>query len=332
MSGVRKSRPSSSSATRCGGCAGLTRRSSRSGMRSRSSADRRPARRGQALDNLGLVLQGAGRLEEAITAHRDAAAIFGETGDRHGEATALTNLGAALGAECAGLTRRSSRTAMRPRSSGRPATGTARALRWATSARATGGVRASLRRRSPRPGYGPPSSGRSVTGTARACTDRSRLTLRQRRPVGGGDHRSQDAAAIFRETDDRHSESLALANFGSTCCGRRTGLRRRLQHSHDAAVIFREIGDRHGESVSLGMSRCSASGAQAGRRSGDHSAPSGGCDLPGDRRPATVRAKHWKISNWTGPQSKPEFSAASAGVATGSLRETQFSRRRSRPQ
>ncbi len=36
------------------------------------------------------------RFEEAITAHRDAAAIYRETGDRHDEGWALGNLGNAL--------------------------------------------------------------------------------------------------------------------------------------------------------------------------------------------------------------------------------------------
>jgi tetratricopeptide (TPR) repeat protein len=36
------------------------------------------------------------RFDEAITVHRDAAAIYRETDDRHGEGTALTNLGTAL--------------------------------------------------------------------------------------------------------------------------------------------------------------------------------------------------------------------------------------------
>jgi len=50
-----------------------------------------------ALGNLGLALREVGRVEEAITAHQDAAAIFRETGDRHGEGRALGNLGLALG-------------------------------------------------------------------------------------------------------------------------------------------------------------------------------------------------------------------------------------------
>ena len=36
------------------------------------------------------------QFDEAITAHQDAAAIYRETGDRHGEGGALNNLGVAL--------------------------------------------------------------------------------------------------------------------------------------------------------------------------------------------------------------------------------------------
>ena len=81
-----------------------------------------------ALDNLGLALREVRRFEEAITACQDAAAIYRETGDRHGEGMALSNLGVALRqvrrfeeAITASRTRRPS--------SGRPATGTARAWR-----------------------------------------------------------------------------------------------------------------------------------------------------------------------------------------------------------
>lgn len=45
-----------------------------------------------ALNNLGLALRQVRRFEEAITAHQEAAAIYRETGDRHGEGIALNNL------------------------------------------------------------------------------------------------------------------------------------------------------------------------------------------------------------------------------------------------
>jgi hypothetical protein len=47
---------------------------------------------GASLNNLGLALAEAGRVEEAISAHQDAAAIYRETGDRYREGTALNNL------------------------------------------------------------------------------------------------------------------------------------------------------------------------------------------------------------------------------------------------
>ena len=86
--------------------------------------------------NLGAVLR-SGAVEEAITADQDAAAIFRETGDRHGEGGALTNLVSRW--EGNDSTRRSRPTEMPPRSTGRPATGTARPWRWTISACPGGG-------------------------------------------------------------------------------------------------------------------------------------------------------------------------------------------------
>ena len=45
-----------------------------------------------ALHNIGIALRKMRQFEEAITAHQDAAAIFRETGDRHSEDLALDNL------------------------------------------------------------------------------------------------------------------------------------------------------------------------------------------------------------------------------------------------
>jgi tetratricopeptide (TPR) repeat protein len=52
--------------------------------------------RGTALTSLGMTLRKAGRFEEAISAHQEAAAMFRETGDRDGLGVALNNLGVAL--------------------------------------------------------------------------------------------------------------------------------------------------------------------------------------------------------------------------------------------
>ena len=47
---------------------------------------------GMALDNLGTALAEVRRFEEAITAHQDSAAIFQETGDRYRESIVLEHL------------------------------------------------------------------------------------------------------------------------------------------------------------------------------------------------------------------------------------------------
>ena len=60
----------------------------------------------------------------------------------------------------------------------------------------------------------------------------------------------QDAAAIFRETGDRHGEGQALNNLGLAL-----PLVRRFEEAisalQDAAAIFRETGDRHSEGITL---------------------------------------------------------------------------------
>ncbi|QWF85132.1 tetratricopeptide repeat protein [Amycolatopsis sp. CA-230715] len=49
-----------------------------------------------ALNALGSALQEMGRIEEAVTAHTDAARFYRDVGNHHGEGKALINLGAAL--------------------------------------------------------------------------------------------------------------------------------------------------------------------------------------------------------------------------------------------
>lgn len=49
-----------------------------------------------ALDNFGNALHQVRRFDEAITAHQQAAALFTEVGDRHGEAMTLDNLDLSL--------------------------------------------------------------------------------------------------------------------------------------------------------------------------------------------------------------------------------------------
>ena len=56
-----------------------------------------------ALNNLGSALRQAGRFEEAITAHQDAAVIYRETGDRYREGLVLDNLEADQAAQISDL-------------------------------------------------------------------------------------------------------------------------------------------------------------------------------------------------------------------------------------
>ena len=129
----------------------------------RETADRHSE--GAALGNLGLALVEVRRFDEAITACQEDLAICRETGDRHREGGALDNLVPRCG-RCGGLTRRSPPARTPPRSTGRPATGTARVGRWATSAsrwcRCGGSMRRSPPTRTP-----PRSTGRPGTRTAR---------------------------------------------------------------------------------------------------------------------------------------------------------------------
>jgi hypothetical protein len=92
--------------------------------------------KGTAWNNLGNALRDVGRVEEAITAHRQVGDIFREVGDRHREGTAWNNLGIAL--RDVGGSRRRSPPPNRPsRSASSSATTTARPRPWGTSGRFT---------------------------------------------------------------------------------------------------------------------------------------------------------------------------------------------------
>ena len=60
----------------------------------------------------------------------------------------------------------------------------------------------------------------------------------------------QDAAAIFRETGDRHGEGMALTNLGAALVEVRR-FEEAITAYQDAAAIYRETGDRHGEGIAL---------------------------------------------------------------------------------
>jgi hypothetical protein len=60
----------------------------------------------------------------------------------------------------------------------------------------------------------------------------------------------QDAAAICRETGDRHGEGMALGNLGNALAGVRRFEEAITCYEQDIA-IFRETGDRHGEEIAV---------------------------------------------------------------------------------
>jgi len=84
------------------------------------------AKEAAALNSLGSALAEVRRFEEAISAHQEAAAICRETGDRHHQGMALTTSVRRWGG-CGGLRRRSAPSRKRWQSSGKHATGTAKA-------------------------------------------------------------------------------------------------------------------------------------------------------------------------------------------------------------
>ena len=128
---------------------------------------------GTALNNLGIALKEVRRFEEAITAHQDAAAIFRETGDRHGEGMALDNLGNAL----------------------------QEVRRFEEAITAHQDAAAIFRETGDRHGEG-------------MALNNLGAALQEVRRFEEAITAHQDAAAIFRETGDRHGEGMALNNLG----------------------------------------------------------------------------------------------------------------------
>jgi tetratricopeptide (TPR) repeat protein len=61
----------------------------------------------------------------------------------------------------------------------------------------------------------------------------------------------QDAAAIYRETGDRHNEGMALGNLGLALRDAQR-FEEAITSCQDAAAIFRETGDRRSEGMALG--------------------------------------------------------------------------------
>ena len=212
---------------------------------------------GMALINLGLALVRAGRFEEAISAHQEGLAIYRETGDRHGEGVALDNLGLAL------------------REVGRfeeaiSAHQDAAAIYWETGDRYREGV----------------------------ALDNLGLALVRAGRFEEAISAHQEGLAIYRETGDRHGEGASLNNLGLAL--REVGRFEEAISAHqDAAAILRETGDRPGEGVALRNLQGDRAGRDvvaAGRlretgEPGIRNVSADSIDPPGDTR-------GWQVDNW----------------------------------
>ena len=108
------------------------------------------------------------------------------------------------------------------------------------------------------------------------------LALREVRRFEEAISAHQDAAAIYRETGDRHREGTALTNLGVALREVRR-FEEAISAHQDAAAIFRETGDRHSEGDGAEQPRRRAV-VGAAVRGGDQRLPGRGGDLPGDRR------------------------------------------------
>jgi tetratricopeptide (TPR) repeat protein len=161
------------------------------------------------LSNLGVALVAVRRFDQAITAHQDAAAIFRETGDRHGEGKALDSLGSALQA----------------------------VGQLEEAITAYHDAAAIFRETGDQHGEG---MGLNNLGSVLAEVGRLEEAITA----------CQDAALIFQETGDRHGEGMALNNLGHPLA-RLGRLEEAITACQDAALIFQETGDRHHEGKAL---------------------------------------------------------------------------------
>jgi tetratricopeptide (TPR) repeat protein len=164
---------------------------------------------GVALGDLGAVLTEAGRLEEAITAFQENLAILRQTGDRNGEGMALGNLGIAL----------------------------RHARRFEEAISAHQEALAIYRETGDRNSEGVALSGLGLTLDEAGRLEDAITAL-------------QEAATILREIEDRHSEGMALNNLGLALeeAGR---LDEAITAYQKAAAILGETGDHYRENIAL---------------------------------------------------------------------------------
>ncbi|MGI5200587.1 Imm49 family immunity protein [Spirillospora sp. CA-108201] len=172
-----------------------------------------------ALTGIGSALSRLQRSEEAVTAHTDAAALYRQNNDRSGEAMALNNLGSAL------LGRQRHDEAFDAYTDA------------AAIYREVGDKR--------REGLALNNLGSALRDVQRFEEAITMLT---------------EAARILGESGDRRREGLAVNNLGSALKG--TGRLDEAITAHtDAAELFRRTGDRHGEATAwhgLGLARHAA--------------------------------------------------------------------------
>jgi tetratricopeptide (TPR) repeat protein len=164
-----------------------------------------------ALNNLGSALHEARRFDEAVTAHLQDLAICKETGDRHGEADALNNLGLALGE-----------------------------LRRFDEAVTAHEEAASIYRET-----------RDLHGEGIALNNLGVAIPKVWPQVNEALGALERAAAFLRETGDRHGEGMALNNLGAALREVGWSLPYAIAVHEDATDIFRETGDLHGEGIAL---------------------------------------------------------------------------------
>ncbi|MFB7260777.1 tetratricopeptide repeat protein [Streptomyces nojiriensis] len=160
---------------------------------------------GTALNNLGLALGEVRRFEEAINAHTQALAICRELGDRRGEGQVLNNLGLAL------------------RKVGQSEEAIQSHTQATTIFREVGD--------------------RHLEGTALNNLGNALQQMRQFEEAI--DAHTQDLA-ICRELGDRHREGMALNNLGNALADVQRFEEAINAYTQDLAIC-RELGDRHGE-------------------------------------------------------------------------------------
>jgi tetratricopeptide (TPR) repeat protein len=162
-----------------------------------------------ALNNLGNALRGVRLFDEAIAALQDAVRMYRDAGDQHGEAMALNNLGIAL-TEVRRLDEAIS------------------ALRDAARICRDTGDRN--------------GEGRALNNLGNA--------LRGVRQFEEAIAALQDAARIYRDTGDRDGEGLAHNGLGDALRQLSRFDEALAAHQH-AMQIYRDAGDRHGEGRAL---------------------------------------------------------------------------------